>query len=78
MIQVSQVRAGLVELKDDIHKATAKCVIPELDVDFLNISPGGVAFSILDEMMEREPLDPDVAAQFATRHFVTSAHANRI
>ena len=76
-MQVSQVRAGLVELKDDIHKATAECVIPELDVDFLNISLGSVAFSILDEMMEREPLDPDVAAQFATRPLVTSAHANR-
>ena len=71
VMQGPQVRAGLAELNDDLHKAIAEGFIPSLDVDFLTASLGGVAFSILDEMMEREPLDPEAAAQFATRLFMT-------
>ena len=55
-------RAGLAELSNDIHQAIAEGVIPQLDVEFLTASLGGVAFSILDEMMEREPLDPKRSA----------------
>jgi len=32
---------------------------------------GGVAFSVRDEMMARKPLDPDGAARFATRLFLS-------
>ena len=67
VMQGPQVRAGLAELSDDIRQAIAEGVIPQLDVEFLTASLGGVAFSILDEMMEREPLDPEAAEQFATR-----------
>ena len=70
VMQGPQVRAGLAELSDDIHQAIAEGVIPQLDVEFLTASLGGVAFSILDEMMEREPLDPR-QRQFATRLFMT-------
>ena len=77
VMQGPQVRAGLAELNDDIHQAIAEGVIPQLDVDFLTASLGGVAFSILDEMMEREPLDPEAAAQFATRLFMTGVRGNR-
>ena len=52
VMQGPQVRAGLAELSDDIHQAIAEGVIPQLDVEFLTASLGGVAFSILDEMME--------------------------
>ena len=76
VMQGPQVRAGLAELSDDIHQAIAEGVIPQLDVEFLTASLGGVAFSILDEMMEREPLDPEAAAQFATRLFMTGARGN--
>ena len=78
VMQGPQVRAGLAELNDDIHLAIAEGVIPRMDVDFLTASLGGVAFSILDEMMEREPLDPEAAAQFATRLFMTGVRGNRI
>ena len=76
VMQGPQVRAGLAELSDDIHQAIAEGVIPQLDVEFLTASLGGVAFSILDEMMEREPLDPEAAAQFATRLFMTGVRGN--
>ena len=76
VMQGPQVRAGLAELSDDIHQAIAEGVIPQLDVEFLTASLGGVAFSILDEMMEREPLDPEAAAQFATRLFMTDVRGN--
>lgn len=77
VMQGPQVRAGLAELSKDIHQAIAEGVIPQLDVEFLTASLGGVAFSILDEMMEREPLDPETAAQFATRLFMTGVRGNR-
>ncbi len=76
VMQGPQVRAGLAELSDDIRQAIAQGVIPQLDVEFLTASLGGVAFSILDEMMEREPLDPEAAAQFATRLFMTGVRGN--
>ena len=78
VMQGPQVRAGLAELNDDIHKAIAEGVIPPLDVDFLTASLGGVAFSILDEMMERAPLDPEAAAQFATRLFMAGVQGTYI
>ena len=77
VMQGPQVRAGLAELSDDIRQAIAEGVIPQLDVEFLTASLGGVAFSILDEMMEREPLDPEAAAQFATRLFMTGVRGNK-
>ena len=76
VMQGPQVRAGLAELSDDIRQAIAEGVIPQLDVEFLTASLGGVAFSILDEMMEREPFDPEAAAQFATRLFMTGVRGN--
>ena len=77
VMQGPQVRAGLAELSDDIHQAIAEGFIPQLDVEFLTASLGGVALSILDEMMERELLDPEAAAQFATRLFMTGVRGNR-
>ena len=77
VMQGPQVRGGFAELSDDIHQAIAEGFIPQLDAEFLTASLGGVAFSILDEMMEREPLDPEAAAQFATRLFMTGVCGNR-
>ena len=77
VMQGPQARFGLAELSDDIHQAIVEGFIPQLDVEFLTASLGGVAFSILDEMMEREPLDPEAAAQFATRLFMIGVRGNR-
>ena len=71
-----QVRAGFADLSDDIRQAIAEGVIPQLDVKFLTASLGGVAFSILEEMMEREPLDPEAAEQFATLLSMTGVRGN--
>ena len=76
VMQGPQARASLAELSDDIRQVIAEDVIPQLDVEFLTASLGGVAFSILDEMMERVPLDSEAAAQFATRLFVTDVRGN--
>ena len=43
---------------------------PENDAGFLTATIGGVAFAILDEMMERNPIDPQRAARFATNLFM--------
>ena len=76
VMQGPQARASLAELSDDIRQVIAEDVIPRLDVEFFTASLGGVAFSILDEMMERVPLDSEAAAQFATRLFVTDVRGN--
>ncbi len=76
VMQGPQVHAGFAELSDDIRQAIAEGVIPQLDVEFLTASLGGVAFSILDEMMEREPLDPEAAEQFATLLSMTGVRGN--
>ena len=76
VMQGPQVRAGLAELSDDIRQAIAEGVIPQLDVEFSTASLGGVAFSILGEMMEREPLDPEAAEQFATLLSMTGVRGN--
>ena len=76
VMQGPQMRTGHAELSDDIRQAIAEGVIPQLDVKFLIASPGGVVFSILEEMMERKPLAPEAAAQFATRLFMTSVRGN--
>ena len=76
VMQGPQARASLAELSDDIRQVIAEDVIPRLDVEFFTASLGGVAFSILDETMERVPLDSEAAAQFATRLFVTDVRGN--
>ena len=76
VMQGPQVHAGFAELSDDIRQAIAEGVIPQLDVEFSTASLGGVAFSILGEMMERKPLDPEAAEQFATLLSMTGVRGN--
>ena len=76
VMQGPQVHGGFAELSDDIRQAIAEGVIPQLDVEFSTASLGGVAFSILGEMMEREPLDPEAAEQFATLLSMTGVRGN--
>ncbi len=67
MIQGPQVQAGLADLHADIRRAIEAGVLPALDVDYITAAFGGIAFSVLDIMMERTPLDPEGATQFATK-----------
>ncbi|MCH1542096.1 MAG: TetR/AcrR family transcriptional regulator [Alphaproteobacteria bacterium] len=65
-----QVTAGLAEMRQDIERAMKLRMIPQNDAGFLTATIGGVAFSILDEMMERNPIDPHHAARFAANLFM--------
>jgi AcrR family transcriptional regulator len=64
-MQGPQVTAGLAEMRQDIERAMKLGMIPQNDAGFLTAAIGGVAFSILDEMMERTPIDPHRTARFA-------------
>ena len=66
-----QAQDGLKEMRRDMEKAMADGVIPQVDAGYVTVSMGGVAFSVRDEMMARKPLDPDGAARFATRLFLS-------
>lgn len=65
-----QARTGLHELRADVAGAMEAGIIPEQDVDYLTAAIGGVAFSLVAEMMQRRPVDPEKAVQFATRLFL--------
>jgi AcrR family transcriptional regulator len=65
-----QVTAGLAEMRQDIERAMQLGMIPKSDVGFLTAAIGSVAFAVLDEMMERSPIDPGAAARFATNLFM--------
>jgi len=74
-MQGPQVTAGLAEMQTDIERAMRLGMIPENDAAFLTAAVGGVAFSILDEMMARHPVDPAKAAAFATKLFLNGIDA---
>ncbi len=65
-----QARTGLHELRADVAAAMESGVIPSQDIDYLTAAIGGVAFSLVAEMMVRRPVDPEKAVQFATRLFL--------
>lgn len=62
-----QVKAGLAEMRQDIERAVANNMVQHVDPALLTAAIGGVAFSILDEVMESDRPDPHAAAEFATR-----------
>ena len=57
-------------MRQDIERAMKLGMIPQNDAGFLTAAIGGVAFSILDEMMERTPIDPHRTARFACYMFI--------
>lgn len=57
-------------LADDIRQAIAKNIMPELDVDFLTGAFVGVGAEVGRRMTDRRPMDPEEAAEFATRLFL--------
>jgi AcrR family transcriptional regulator len=65
-----QEQAGLNEMRADIEKAVDSGSVPEIDVGYLTACLGGVAFSMLDELMQREPIDVAHATRFAVRLFM--------
>ena len=65
-----QVTAGLAEMRQDIERAMKLGMIPQNDAALLAAAIGGVAFSILDETMQGDMIDPQRAARFATKLFM--------
>lgn len=65
-----QARTGLHELRADIARASREGIFPELDIDYLTAAIGGVAFALVGEMMNRRPVDPEAATQFAAQLFL--------
>lgn len=54
-------------LVDDVRAAIAAGVLPPVDVGYFVAAVAGVAFEISVTMVARDPVDPDRAAEFATR-----------
>ena len=59
--------AGVGELVDDLR---ARRELPEIDADYMARAMAGTALEVAMAMVEREPVDPDGAAAFATDLFV--------
>jgi len=66
-----QAKAGLAEMQADIEQAMQLGRVSQVDAAMLTAAIGGVAFSILDDMMQRDPVQPEKAAEFATRLFMS-------
>lgn len=55
---------------EDIREATRRGILPNVDAEYLASAMAGVAFEVALRMVEREPIDVDYAAAFATAIFV--------
>ena len=61
-----EIVAGFDELRSDIKQGIAQGFIPNVDPDYLTSAFIGVAFEVGDVMVQRQPPDPEGAADFAT------------
>ncbi len=62
--------AGVDELRADLAAAVAAGLMPAVDVEYTAAAMVGVGFEVGVRMVEREPADPESAADFATRLFL--------
>ena len=62
--------AGVDELREDLDAAVAAGLMPGVDVEYCAAAMVGVGFEIGVRMVERDPPDPELAADFATRLFL--------
>jgi AcrR family transcriptional regulator len=65
-VDTPEVVAGFEELREDIEAGIAKGVFPPIDADFLMAAIVGVAFEIMERILQRENRDAKAAADFAT------------
>lgn len=54
-------------LHDDVRAAMERGVLPATDVGYLVAALSGIVFEVSVAMVARDPVDPDEAAEFATR-----------
>jgi AcrR family transcriptional regulator len=62
--------AGVDELLDDLRAAIERGDLPPLDADYMAGAMAGVALELGVRMIEREPVDVEGAARFATELFL--------
>jgi AcrR family transcriptional regulator len=62
--------AGIEELRADLEAAIAAGLMPAVDVEYTAAAMVGVGFEVGVRMVAREPVDPELAADFATRLFL--------
>jgi AcrR family transcriptional regulator len=61
---------GVIDLAEDLEAAIARGDLPPFDVDFMAGAMAGVAFEVGMRMVDRDPIDVDAAADFATAIFL--------
>ena len=62
--------AGVDELRADLEQALAAGLLPPVDVEFTAAAMVGAGFEVGVRMVERDPADPEAAADFAARLFL--------
>jgi AcrR family transcriptional regulator len=62
--------AGVEELLDDLRAAIERGDLPALDADYMAGAMAGVALELGVRMIDREPIDVEGAARFATELFL--------
>ncbi len=71
VLDAPAIGTGMVELRDDYEAAAARGLLPaSVDVDLLAAAMTGVGVELALRMIEREPVDPEGAAAFATALFM--------
>jgi AcrR family transcriptional regulator len=62
--------AGIDELREDLEEAIGQGLMPELDADYVAAAMVGLGVEVGLRMVERDPVDPVAAADFATSVFL--------
>ncbi|MDQ5807881.1 MAG: TetR/AcrR family transcriptional regulator [Actinomycetota bacterium] len=62
--------AGVDELLEDLSAAVAAGLMPDVDIEYCAAAMVGVGFEVGVRMVARQDVDPDAAADFATRLFL--------
>lgn len=76
-MQGPQVKAGLAEMREDIERAMSVGMVDNIDPAYLTAAIGGIAFAILDELMNSKKPDPEKAAQFAAQLVLTGMQGQK-
>ena len=71
MFNTPAIGAGIDELRADLEAAIAAGLMPQVDVEYTASAMVGVGFEIGVRMVARDPVDPEAAAEYATRLFLS-------
>jgi AcrR family transcriptional regulator len=74
-MDTAEIVAGFEELREDLERAIAAGLFPNVDADYLMSAIVGVAFELAERMLRREPHNVEEAARFATALFMGGINA---